>query len=213
MPQDPTTAGARTSRTASRGAAARIDARVGRDHRAISGLADDLLPALIAKLAAGDLGEIEIREGAWKARLRRPAGSGRSAARAAIEILQSSSARSGAAERGQAESALGRKGEPPEIEVVPILAVSPAVGVFQPRKDLAVGLQVRAGDRLGTVDVLGVREDVVSPIDGVVGTSLVEAGEAVEYGQGLIRIEPPEKSVRLGAGEADHVAAAVLGEA
>jgi biotin carboxyl carrier protein len=186
---------------------------VGRDHRAIDCLADDLLPALIAKLAAGDLGEIEIREGAWKARLRKPAGSSRSAARAAIEALQASSARAGAAERGPVEAAHGRKDAPAEIEDVPIMAVSPAVGVFQPRKDLAVGLAVRAGDRLGTVDVLGVREDVVSPIDGVVGTSLVEAGEAVEYGQGLIRIAMPEKRAQLGTGEADREAAAVLGEA
>src|ERR1035437_10640625 len=44
-----------------------------RDHEAIARLADDLLPALIAKLAASGLGEIEVREGGWKARLRKPA--------------------------------------------------------------------------------------------------------------------------------------------
>ena len=37
--------------------------RVRRDHEAIAHLADDLLPALIAKLAASRLGEIEIRQG------------------------------------------------------------------------------------------------------------------------------------------------------
>jgi biotin carboxyl carrier protein len=63
------------------------------------------------------------------------------------------------------------------------------VGIFQPRKDLTAGARVRAGDRLGAVDMLGVAQEVVAPMDGVVGTSLVEAGEAVEYGQDLIAIE------------------------
>jgi len=37
--------------------------------------------------------------------------------------------------------------------------------------------------------MLGVPQDLVSPVDGVVGETLVEAGTAVEYGQELIRIE------------------------
>jgi biotin carboxyl carrier protein len=45
-----------------------------RDHAALDRLADELLPALVAKLSATGLGEIEVREGAWKVRLRRPAG-------------------------------------------------------------------------------------------------------------------------------------------
>jgi len=48
---------------------------------------------------------------------------------------------------------------------------------------------VRSGDRLGSVDMLGVAQEVVAPTDGVVGASLVEAGDAVEYGQELILIE------------------------
>ena len=37
--------------------------------------------------------------------------------------------------------------------------------------------------------MLGVPQEVVAPADGVVGASLVEPGEAVEYGQELIVIE------------------------
>ncbi len=37
--------------------------------------------------------------------------------------------------------------------------------------------------------MLGVPQEVVAPADGVVGASLVEAGDAVEYGQDLIVIE------------------------
>jgi len=43
------------------------------DHAAIDHLADDLLPALVAKLGASGLGEIEIREGTWRVRIRMPA--------------------------------------------------------------------------------------------------------------------------------------------
>jgi biotin carboxyl carrier protein len=39
------------------------------------------------------------------------------------------------------------------------------------------------------VDVLGVRQEVASPVDGILGATLVEPGDAVEYGQDLVRIE------------------------
>jgi biotin carboxyl carrier protein len=69
------------------------------------------------------------------------------------------------------------------------VATSPAVGVFQPRADLSAGSRVRAGDRLGAVDMLGVAQEVVAPVDGIIGASLVEPGDAVEYGQELLVIE------------------------
>jgi biotin carboxyl carrier protein len=70
-----------------------------------------------------------------------------------------------------------------------IVATSPAVGIFRPRKQIAGGARVRSGDPLAVVDVLGIPQEVIAPIDGVVGETLVEAGEAVEYGQELIVIE------------------------
>jgi biotin carboxyl carrier protein len=51
------------------------------------------------------------------------------------------------------------------------------------------GTRVRSGDRLGAVDVLGIPQEVVAPSDGILGASLAEAGQAVEYGQDLIVIE------------------------
>jgi multidrug efflux pump subunit AcrA (membrane-fusion protein) len=38
--------------------------------------------------------------------------------------------------------------------------------------------------------MLGIPQEVVAPIDGIVGASLVEPGQAVEYGQELVVIEP-----------------------
>jgi pyruvate/2-oxoglutarate dehydrogenase complex dihydrolipoamide acyltransferase (E2) component len=63
------------------------------------------------------------------------------------------------------------------------------VGFARPRLDMAAGVRVRAGDRLGTIDVLGVPQEVVSPADGIVGASLVEPGDPVEYGQEVVEIE------------------------
>jgi biotin carboxyl carrier protein len=221
MPSDRNGATSAASRAPVAGAG--LDPRTERDHAAISRLADDLLPALIARLASSGLGEIEVREGEWKARIRKPAGPGaaKAAGHGAVELH---AGQGHAAGRGSATGAvhnaaeerqrLAREEEEArEAANLPIVAISPAVGMFQPRKDLAVGMRVRAGERLGTVDVLGVREDVVAPVDGVIGSSLVEAGEAVEYGQELIRIELPENSRSLEANGADREAAAVLGEA
>jgi biotin carboxyl carrier protein len=77
-----------------------------------------------------------------------------------------------------------RRGDPHRA-----VATSPAVGVFQPRRESGPGSRVRAGDRLGAVDMLGIAQEVVAPADGVVTGVLVEAGDAVEYGQELVVLE------------------------
>jgi biotin carboxyl carrier protein len=192
----------------------RTDAERSADHAAIGRLSDELLPALIAKLGATGLGELEVREGGWRVRLRRP-GEGTAPAQAR-ERRPGDRERAGRSGAGQAGShqptgmtpvGPGREGR----EAVArdgangrddrngrdggvrddgrIVATSPAVGVFQPRPEARAGTKVRAGDRLGSVDMLGIPQEVVAPSDGVVGASLVEPGDAVEYGQDLILIE------------------------
>jgi len=37
--------------------------------------------------------------------------------------------------------------------------------------------------------MLGVAQEVVAPVDGILGTSLVESGDAVEYGQEILVIQ------------------------
>ena len=54
-------------------ASARTDAERAVDHAAIAGSIDELLPALIAKLGAIGLAELEVRENGLRVRLRRPA--------------------------------------------------------------------------------------------------------------------------------------------
>jgi pyruvate dehydrogenase E2 component (dihydrolipoamide acetyltransferase) len=198
------------------------------DHAAIDRLAAELLPALVAKLAATDLGEIEVREGAWRVRLRRPAGGvaapaarrasdrpsrtqpgheGHGHAPGALEGHRS--ARPAAAHSTNGASPDGRRAagpgadEPadhaPAADPHRAVATSPAVGVFHPGPDIRPGARVRGGDRIGSVDLLGVPQDVVAPADGVVAGILVEAGDAVEYGQDLIAVELMTRSGGGGA--------------
>ena len=172
------------------------------DHAAIDRLADELLPALVAKLGANGLGELEVREGTWRVRLRMPAdghaaasrrsGPGRSGARAAdvprVEHARADPA--GAAGTGHAAAGPGHAPDAAEAAGPSrVVATSPAVGYFRPRADLRAGMKVRVGDRIGSVDVLGIGQDLVAPADGLIGATLVAAGEPVEYGQDVIVLE------------------------
>ena len=207
------------------------------DHAAIDRLADDLLPALVAKLADTGLGELEVREGSWRVRIRRSGGDVASHARRAGD--RASRAQPGHAGHGHPPagfeghrsskeqrdsremrtSATNESNGSTPVGLIPVgpgaelrdaaadgkvggpraVATSPAVGVYQPRADARPGSRVRAGDRLGAVDMLGVPQEVVAPIDGTVGSSLVEPGQAVEYGQELVVIEPAEDAGATGA--------------
>jgi biotin carboxyl carrier protein len=172
------------------------------DHAAIDRLAVELLPALVAKLGATGLGELEVREGGWRVRLRRPIEAVSGGAAASVRARRSAERGPGSgSDRPERADRPERPGERPlrsahhSLEVITArtesraVATSPAVGIYRPRTDLTVGDRVRAGDRLGAVDMLGVAQEVVAPMDGIVGASLVESGDAVEYGQELLAIE------------------------
>ena len=176
------------SRRANRGPAERAA-----DHAAIDRLSAELLPALIAKLGATGLGELEVREGTWRVRLRRP---NDGSARPQRERRSGDRSTDKAPDRGgERSSERAPRGTHHPLETTTArtesraVATSPAVGTFQPRAEVAAGTKVRAGDRLGSVDMLGIPQEVVSPVDGIVGAGLVEAGEAVEYGQELLVFE------------------------
>jgi acetyl-CoA carboxylase biotin carboxyl carrier protein len=162
------------------------------DHAQIEGLADELLPALIAKLGASGLAELEVREGDWKVRLRRSADGSPPGAK-------SSTGRSARPASGHLDHAHPAAADPP-ADPYRAAATSPAVGIYHVRPEITSGSRVRAGDRIASVDVLGIPQDVVTPVNGIVGAGLVENGDAVEYGQELVWIElistPAERAGR-----------------
>lgn len=188
--------------------APRSDAQRAADHAAIAGSIDELLPALIAKLGATGLAELEVRESGLRVRLRRPADGTITHDRRATDRHRGERVRNPGAPavathlgaltpvgpgrdvRDGGDPRTGGDGADATHQAEPrAVATSPAVGIYQPRAEARAGTRVRAGDRLGMVDMLGVPQEVVAPTDGLVGASLVEAGEAVEYGQELVVIE------------------------
>ena len=146
---------------------------------AIARAAADLVPQLTERLTRHGLGEIEVSDG--DLRLRVVAAAGASAgggveadARAtAPEPTPSTAA-------APAPTALG--------------VASPAVGFFVYADGLGPGLNVTKGDALGHVEMLGVRHDVRAPRGGTVRHLVAESGEAVEYGQVVVELEPAEAS-------------------
>ena len=149
----------------------------------LGALTEEVVPALIARLRASRLGELEVRSGGWRVRLRRdPA----------------------AAFRPVAASAASRDDDEPG-EAAGSVARSPAVGYFSPASELAVGASVQAGDLLGLIDVLGIAQEVIAPADGLVAAVLAEDGQAVEYGQALAEIDPME--IDLDADDGDEESA------
>ncbi len=171
----------------------RNDAERRADHAAIDRLAGEMVQALAARLETTGMAEIEVSEGGGRVRVRRVRpgqvsvavdGPGRGSARGLQSLV--------AVGPGSGDGAGGR----PTLARVANAGVasSPAVGYFSPRAGIRPGADVAAGERLGVVDMLGVSHEVSAPIDGLVSEVLVEPGQAVEYGQSLVTVEPARAS-------------------
>jgi biotin carboxyl carrier protein len=159
------------------------------DHAAMERLASRLVPVLAARLEATGMAEIEVTEEGARVRVRRtvgahPSGVADSVPRGHGRVLPALVAVGpGALDGGSRTSAAHRTD--------PGVATSPAVGYFSPAEGIGAGSPVAAGERIGSVDVLGVGHEVAAPIDGVVTQVHIEPGQAVEYGQTLVTVEPP----------------------
>lgn len=185
------------------------------DGAAIGRLVDEILPLLIARFRAGQMGELEVRRADWHVRVRRPADELAPMAGGAASARGADAGRRGRIAAAGQTSGTGHapapSGTPTGLAPVgpgrpaeghgaapaanpSLVASSPAVGYYATRDGIATGSQVRSGDVLGHVDVLGVRQEVVAPGDGIVARLLAEAGEAVEYGQDLVRLEPVSRA-------------------
>lgn len=82
-----------------------------------------------------------------------------------------------------------------EIEYI----CAPAVGVFHlahkgfPHGEPCPGDQVQAGQLIGTIELMHVPNDLVSPVSGTIDSILADDGAGVEYGQPLMSIRPYEE--------------------
>jgi acetyl-CoA carboxylase biotin carboxyl carrier protein len=147
------------------------------DHalEAIARAARDLVPALTERLSRHGLGEVEVAHGDLRLRVARASATGRAAVPARSDA--------GAARPASAAASA----QPTSFGVA-----SPAVGFFVYADGLGPGLAVEKGDALGQVEMLGVRHDVRAPRRGTVRNLVAETGEAVEYGQVVLELEPQE---------------------
>lgn len=145
----------------------------------IARVAAGLVPQLTDRLARYGLGEIEVARGELRLR------------------VTATAPPPGARPGSRAPEATVPADAPP-VDVPPppgspVLGVSsPAVGFFVYADGLGPGLDVTKGDALGHVEMLGVRHDVRAPRAGTVRHLVAESGEAVEYGQTVVEIEPAE---------------------
>lgn len=149
----------------------------------IARLADEVVPTLIERLTSSDLAELEVRENGWRVRLRRPMADGapqtldaQPGQRQPHPVMASGVGVGASAASGPRDAMRG-------------VVASPAVGYFALSSGMEVGAKLRSGDPIGYVDVLGVRQEVVSPIDGALRAFEVESGQAVEFGQPIARVE------------------------
>lgn len=173
------------------------------DHAGLARLSDTLVPALVQKLTGSGLGELEVREGDWRIRLRRPAG-------AAAQRRERP--RTGGHAPGHAPLRPGHAPATPQAPADPTRTgvSSPAVGVF--RRVAAIGTRVRSGDRIAVVDLLGIPQDVMAPIDGILVDYAAETGDPVEYGEEVATVAEPVVDRGGDAGATDGTAPAGGGE-
>lgn len=148
----------------------------------IARLADEMVPRLIERLTKSDLGELEVREDGWRIRLRRPPAMTGAASPAVSPATSATRPPRVAVPVASDKQSQGREQRAGTVR-------SPGVGYFTPRNGMESGATVRRGDPLGHVDVLGVRQEVVAPIDGVLKGFEVEQGQAVEFGEPLAKVE------------------------
>ena len=159
----------------------------------IARLAVDTLPRLIDRLTRSELAELEVREDGWRIRLRRANGvnasDGPPEARPP-ETRDRGRHSSGPGPTSHPDRVAGQRGGTGRrMESERGLVTSPAVGYFVARQGVSVGGNVAKGDVIGQVDVLGVSQEVVSPIDGTIGRFEVEPGQAIEFGQPVARVD------------------------
>ncbi len=138
---------------------------------------------VIGLLGESEAGEIEVRDGEMRVRVRR------SAIMAGAGALAAADGGVGAAGGDGAQGA--RVGDEPTLEYV----TAGLVGLFHHGRApddepmVSVGDSVTEGQVIGTIEALRKLTDVIAPTDGVIAQVLVDDGEPVQYGDRLFAIE------------------------
>ena len=147
-------------------------------------MADDELQRLLVLMAEHDLEELELERAGLRVRLRKRSG------RAVATAGDGSSP----APPGDAASAASAGG--PRAEPGPHVVRAPIVGTVYrgPAPDadpfVEVGARVRKGQVLCLIEAMKLMHEIDAEEDGAVVAIFVDNGQAVEYGERLLAIEP-----------------------
>ena len=146
---------------------------------------------LVELMKEHDLGEIDLREGETRIRLRRgvePVVT-TGAARPVAPIASAPPAGPAAGESSAAKA-------PPQAEEEHIVVIrSPMVGTYYAAPDPDSPPYVKVGDHVGPettvciVEAMKVFNEIPAEVSGKIATVLVENGEPVEFGQPLFKVD------------------------
>ena len=156
--------------------------------------------ALLDAFEQSDWREMTVTFGGDRLHVSRDAVASAHASAPPPSIVSPPSQARGAPASEPAERVGGETHEQPPVVTPPvpsgIVVESPSVGLFWRAPSPAappfveVGGVVSAGDTLAIVEVMKLMNHVVAPVDGTVKAILPANGEAVEYGQLLVVIDP-----------------------
>ena len=155
----------------------------------------DQLDALLAKLAAHDVSELEWEDDT--ARLRVVLGRAASNAAASHVFAQSApypNAATSASPQAGAPTGAGGAGAASAVVVEGTIVTSPFVGTFYraPNPEapnfVDIGSTVKTGQTLCIVEAMKLMNEIESDVAGRVVEVFAETGKSVEYGQRLFRI-------------------------
>ena len=150
-------------------------------------MADDELKRLLALMAEHDLEELELERAGLRVRLRKRSG----------RVAATAGAGSPPVAPGDDASAAGAD---PRAEPGPHVIRAPIVGTVYrgPAPDadpfVEVGARVRKGQVLCLIEAMKLMHEIDAEEDGAVVAIFVDNGQAVEYGERLLAIEPGRES-------------------
>lgn len=152
-------------------------------------MADDEVQRLLALMAEHDLEELELERAGLRVRFRKRAGQA-----AATPTGDPSPVAAGAAPSPAADAADSPSEPGPSVTRAPIVGTvyrgpAPDADPF-----VEMGSRVRKGQVLCLIEAMKLMHEIDAEEDGEVVAIFVENGQAVEYGERLLAIDPARES-------------------
>ena len=149
------------------------------------------LRSLVQIMDTGDLGEVAIQDGRRRVRVRKAA----TFPKPPHTTVVAAPAAMPAANAAQEAAAAAAAAEGAELAADMVEVTSPMVGTFYRSPSPDADPFVQVGDPVGEdtticiIEAMKVMNEIKAEVEGTVAEVLVTSGEAVEYGQPIVRIK------------------------